>query len=150
MMDRHFRRGFTFIELMMVVALIGILIAIAYPSFAQVLIRSDRADARRALLDVQMAQERFRSTNSDVIGQDATYAATLADLATAGLSPVLVGGNSERGLYAIAITLGTANRGGLTATATAQGKQAKDVAACRTIALAVSLGGLSKTPSECW
>ena len=150
MMDRHFRRGFTFIELMMVVALIGILIAIAYPSFAQVLIRSDRADARRALLDVQMAQERFRSTNSDVIGQDATYAATLADLATAGLSPVLVGGNSERGLYAIAITLGTANRGGFTATATAQGKQAKDVAACRTIALAVSLGGLSKTPSECW
>jgi type IV pilus assembly protein PilE len=138
---------------MMVVALIGILIAIAYPSFAQVLIRSDRADARRALLDVQMAQERFRSTtkyDTDDNPLPATYAPALADLATAGLSPILVGGNSERGLYAIAITLGTANRGGFTATATAQGKQAKDVAACRTIALAVSLGGLSKTPSECW
>jgi type IV pilus assembly protein PilE len=148
MTKRYLNLGFTLIELMIVVAVIGILAAIAYPSFQQVIIRSDRADARRALLDVQVAQERFKSTNSDVLGQAATYSNSLSNLGTAGLAPMLVSGTSERGFYSLSIT--AADRGSYTATATAQGRQTKDIAACQTITLTASLGGTVKTPAECW
>jgi type IV pilus assembly protein PilE len=148
MMNRHTDYGFTLIELMIVTAIIGILAVIAYPSFQQVIIRSDRADARRALLDVQLAQERFKSTNSDVLEQAATYSNSLANLGTAGLAPTLASGTSERGFYSLAIT--SADRGGFTATATALGRQTKDISVCQTFTLSVSLGGIAKTPSECW
>lgn len=52
------QRGFTLIEVMIVVAIVGILSAIAYPSYAEYIARGHRADARAGLLQAQQWLER--------------------------------------------------------------------------------------------
>ena len=57
-------RGFTLIELMIVVAIVGILAAVAYPSYTESVRRGDRSAARSALLDAQQFMERYYAANS--------------------------------------------------------------------------------------
>jgi len=56
--------GFTLIELMIVVAIVGILAAIAYPSYQESTAKSRRADAKSALLGLSTAMERFYTENN--------------------------------------------------------------------------------------
>ena len=56
--------GFTLIELMITVAVVGILAAIAYPSYQDSIRKSRRADAKSALLDAAHRQERFFTENN--------------------------------------------------------------------------------------
>ena len=65
--------GFTLIELMITVAIIGILSAIAYPSYESYVRKSRRVDAKNALLDLASRQERYFSVNNK-------YSTTAADL----------------------------------------------------------------------
>lgn len=70
-------RGFTLIELMIAVAIVGILVAIAYPSYTNSLIKGNRANAKAFLLDVAQKQQQFLLDNR-------AYA-TAAELTGAGL-----------------------------------------------------------------
>jgi type IV pilus assembly protein PilE len=62
-MNRSRARGFTLIELMVVVAVLGILAAIAIPSYTQYITRSNRAGAQQVLLEVAGDLERRFTTN---------------------------------------------------------------------------------------
>lgn len=110
---RHESSGFTLIEMLIVVAIIGILSAIAYPSFMDSLRKSRRTDAVSALTRVQHAQERWRANN-------ATYSAAL-DATGLNVSTV-----SPDGHYSLAITNNTATTYTAKATARSSSPQVHD------------------------
>lgn len=55
--------GFTLIEVMVVVAIIGVLASVAYPSYREYVARSRRAEARVILIAAQQWMERFYTEN---------------------------------------------------------------------------------------
>lgn len=118
-------RGFTLIELMLVVAVAGILSGVAYPSFMGQLQKIRRADALVAFLQVQAAQERWRSSNPSY--------ATAAQLG--------VGATSSTGHYAIHVS--APSELGYEVLASAQGAQAHD-ASCRYLRLRSEGGNLTQ------
>ncbi len=67
-MRRGREAGFTLIELMIVVAIVGILVVVAYPSYADYVRRSARAEAKGILLENAQFMERWYTTNGTYVG----------------------------------------------------------------------------------
>ena len=102
------RNGFTLIELMVTVAIVGILAAIAFPSYQKYVDRAHRSDAKTILLDnVQFLARNYTENNR--YDQDSTGVATSTLLVTA--SPI-----SGTALYNIAAPTLIATAYTLTAT----------------------------------
>ena len=103
-------RGFTLIELMITVAILGIILAIALPSYSAYIRKSRRADAMASLSQAQTNLERCYAANF-------TYAEPPCAAPPAA---------SSKGYYAIARVSPASSATTYTLTATATGAQAAD------------------------
>ena len=132
-------RGFTLIELMIVLVILSIIITFAYPTYRNHVIKAHRAEGMGELLDLADRLERFYSDQG-------TYAGATLGSATTDLRPVA----TENSMYNLAIT--AQNTISFTVTATPQGTQADDTK-CGTFTL-TSLGGKSTSGTlpdkKCW
>jgi type IV pilus assembly protein PilE len=148
---RHWSRrvqvGFTLIELLLSVTIAGILSSVAYPAYQGTVQKVRRCDALVALMELQMAQERFRSNN--------TAYGSLSDLAKSGARA-----NSASGHYRLDVL--APSEAGFVALATAAGSQSSD-SACGVLKLSVdganvtyasgadtSVGNDSAANKRCW
>lgn len=58
------QKGFTLIELMVVMAIVAILAAVVYPSYQDSIIKTKRAEGRTALMEIMQQQERYYTQNN--------------------------------------------------------------------------------------
>ncbi len=135
--------GMTLIELMITVVIMGVLLAVAFPSYMDSVRKGRRAEGIAALTALQQAQERYRA-NSPVYGN----LDTPADAATLPNAASFATSANQR--YTLAVSGNAAS--GYTLTATAAGAQASDTA-CRVMGVRVAGGNLrygSATTSIDW
>lgn len=123
-------KGFTLIELMVTVAIIGILAAIAYPSYIDYVTKSGRSEGVAAVMRVANLQEQYYMDNRK-------YTEDMTDL---GLKSPFI---TEHSHYSVT-SAGTTS---FTITAEAIGTQASRDSTCGTITM-TDIG--VKGPSECW
>jgi type IV pilus assembly protein PilE len=128
--------GITLIELMISIAIIGILATVAYPSYVDYVIRANRSEAPRELLRIANLQEQYFVDNR-------TYAIDLTDLGFAA-NPYV----SQSGNYSFSSV--TANGGNtFTLTATAKNSQATQDSECTTLAI-TDAGVKTAESTHCW
>ena len=88
------QRGITLIELMIVVAVIAIITAVAYPSYQDHIRKARRAEGKTALLKALQLEERFYTAEQ-------TYTLNLVPLFGASGTAVMSGENPATGNYTI-------------------------------------------------
>lgn len=135
------QHGFTLIELMVTVAIVGILAAIAYPSYIQYIVRANRSSAQTFILSVANKQEQYQLDARQ-------YATTMALLGYASI-PTEVSKN-----YGVAVaTDNTATPPTYTITATPIGSQLSRDTQCANLTIdqtgAKGISGTG-TPASCW
>ena len=139
-------RGFTLIEVMIVVAIVAILATIALPSYQDSVRKSRRADAVLALQRIQIEQEKFRA---ECPSYAAGFHTARVCTTTSPVSYLLrLANTSPDGYYGLSLA-GSATSFTATATAVTGTSQASDTG-CTVLTLAVTGLTLTRTPAECW
>mgnify|MGYP002335832614 CR=1 FL=1 len=144
--------GVTLIELMIVVAIIGILAAIAYPNYTQYVQRGNRAEARSVMLEVAQILERNYTTANryDAVNPDGT-----------GGAPAILTQSPRTGAAIYTIVVATAAVNGVagqtfivSATPVAGGPMAGDACGVITLANTGLRGAAGATTAavvdQCW
>lgn len=116
------KSGFSLIELMIAVAIIGILAGIAYPSYVDSVKKSHRADVQGALMDFAGAMVRYQSQNFTFVGTAATVPGSPKTTVFATQAPV----HTNAKTYNLTIQAVTASTYTLRATPIASGRQQGD------------------------
>jgi type IV pilus assembly protein PilE len=131
------QKGVTFVELLVVMVIVAILAIVALPSYRTFVIRSQRGEAKEALLRLASNQERYYLQNQ-------SYS---ADLGVLGFSS----GETETGLYALEVV--AADRQGFTATASpASGSAMQSDADCQLFGINAALERTASPDprGNCW
>lgn len=129
--------GFSLIELMIVVGVVAILAAVAYPNYTDHVRKSKRAQAKADLVEYAQNAERWFTVNNTYAGM------TFPGGATTVSSP------REGGTAAYTLTLQRA-QSTFTLTATPQGNQVKDKCGTLTLDQAGRKTPAEATVSGCW
>lgn len=147
-MLQRYAHGFTLIELMITVAIIGILVSIAYPSYMDSVRKTRRVEAQTQLLAGMQAQERFYTENN-------TY--TTVVLATSGCVGAACGLNyssatSAEGHYTLSAAAGPTGSIATSVTLTATlGTSSLDTQCGNLTLTSQGVKGSSiGTASKCW
>ncbi|MBP7665588.1 MAG: prepilin-type N-terminal cleavage/methylation domain-containing protein [Burkholderiaceae bacterium] len=111
---RRSHRGFTLVEVMIAVVVVGLLSALAYPSYQAQVAKSRRTDAKQSLVELSQKMERFYTERGTYVG---------ATLGATGLYPLVTSG----GYYDLSITAQTLD--GFTVKAAPRGTQVGDACA---------------------
>jgi type IV pilus assembly protein PilE len=133
---RKYMGGVTLMELLVVVVIIGILSAIAYPSYRQYVSKAKRNEAKAALLQIATLQERFYLQNN-------TYTTDMTNLGFAAAGCNM----TDAGTYSVCVDAADPN----TFAATATYQIADDEATkCSTFTIN-GAGTKGSTPhNDCW
>ena len=139
-MKRNRQHGFTLIEVMIVVAILGIIVAIGYPAYTDQVRKSRRAEGMGELLELADRMERFYSDQGTYVGASLGSAAT-------NIYPT----TSAKGYYTLSIASQTATDFSVSVTPTSKGGQNKDK--CGTFTMTgqgVKTVSNSAYLAECW
>ncbi len=133
---RSLTSGFTLIELLIAVVIVGVLVAIAYPSFMDSIRKGRRSEAFNALSAIQQAQERWRANNP-------VYQ---SDISTAPPGGLGIRATSASGYYTLSLVNVTASGYEAVATAVSGTSQAND-SQCASLGVQLA-GGVLKYSSS--
>lgn len=136
-------RGFTLIELMVTVAIVGILVGIAYPAYTDSVRKSRRAQAKADLAELAQRAERWYTVNN-------SYAGFFESVKTDNLDFSPRNKPRAEAFYVITRDGGADTAvNTFTLTATAQGDQAKD--GCKDLTMdGTGRRGTSSSRTDCW
>lgn len=111
MVSKYFS-GFTLVELMIVVTVIAILAAIAYPSYQDSVRRAKRIDAQSTMMDIASKLQKYKIARFSYEKADGSFV-TFPDIGVSGQIP-----SSGTALYTVALSAQSMGTWTLTATPT--------------------------------
>lgn len=141
-------KAFSLIELMVVLAIIGVLSTIAYPSFNHYLTRAHRSEGQSALINLACRMEAYHMQNN-------TY--QTATIASNKKTDILAGALTEGGWYILSIV--NANETTYSLKATPTGSQGVNDTLCQSLTIdQLGITGISAGPNgkpigsneQCW
>jgi len=126
------RNGFTLIELLIAIAIVGILAALAYPSYQDSVRKTHRAEAQGDLMELASFMERYYTENNAYTG---------------AVLPFTQSPRTGAAYYTIAVNIPDALTYTITATAQALGGQSSDTCGDMTV---TNTGATTPLTAGCW